>query len=665
MSEGGSSPFIENPEDVSREEVFRLRQVVSLLRFDLDALETEREIWKKDKEILSNKYEKLILQKNEELEEVQNDFDFLYKQRDELRSKLSNLDQVNERNVSQLREQLETSRKENRRLREVNTDLEQRVSESSRRLQRLEADLAYERSSKLLLQERINHLEETNQGVSKANDDLLHRLQEVSEQFVSSASDKYSRNLQERNDLLGQENAELSSKLDKLLQQKISGEVWRQKTLSLTKKLETFEELEERCCRLEIENLELTAKFDSYFKLIAQFAHRDDDKTTEADVLNFLDSYRLLQNEALVLQDKFNQASNAHSELELEISQLQERNNDHTVEIGSLRKLLKEKEEYIDKLERQKVLNSREIDYLKKKINQSEDARLKDKKAEKESNDLYLTNLEKLVEEYRNEINSLQKQIEPQKLSGVNMADKRPRLINEEASTNLRMEYMKLEKENVKLQSTIKSLEDKTAELESRVKMLGTADTKKQQLHILQLKSNPAWKDQQIKQSTLEHLMKENKDLLAALSGKEGMQALIPRSVFERQEHDKKLLQDEIQSLDKRNKRLKEIYTQKSRDILSVISKFFGYTIEFIPSTINPNDLSRIKLVSRYMSNKNEANPFLTLDLNSKSLKANGNLKFKSMCEELVATWVKDKNQIPCFLSALTLNIYEQYGSME
>ena len=50
---------------------------------------------------------------------------------------------------------------------------------------------------------------------------------------------------------------------------------------------------------------------------------------------------------------------------------------------------------------------------------------------------------------------------------------------------------------------------------------------------------------------------------------------------------------------------------------------------------------------------KEHSPPYLILDVQSKSLKANGNYEFKTMCEELVSQWVNDKHQIPCFLSAL------------
>ena len=145
---------------------------------------------------------------------------------------------------------------------------------------------------------------------------------------------------------------------------------------------------------------------------------------------------------------------------------------------------------------------------------------------------------------------------------------------------------------------------------------------------------------------------------------KNGNVDYVPKSVFARQENDKDILQAKIDQLSKKLNRLKNVYTEKSKEILAIISRFFGYVIEFIPSPINLNDFcSKIKLVSKYMIQKDKEHspPYLILDVQSKSLKANGNYEFKTMCEELVSQWVNDKHQIPCFLSALNLKIFEDY----
>lgn len=669
MSDTGSSPFIDRPRSMLDEDSeFNSRQLISNLQFQISSLKTEKSLLQQSKESMAEKYEALLTKKNEEVVSLQNDFDYVFKQRDELQSKYDNSQQINGKTVESLQVQLKDTTERYDELKEEHEHLSSDFKKLCRDNNQVKSDLEFHINSKDQINEKIASLQDENKSLCKTNDELIEKLNSISEQLVSNTEDKFSKNLQEQNSKLQRTNNQLQLKVDLLLQHKTSVELLRQKNISLTNKLSSLTNLEEKCCKLEIENLELSNKFDTFFKTIEDSINDDTNRTNESVVIEFMNKYKRLQNLNLVLQDKYNQSIASVKNMQTEFSNMQQKYSEAISRVELLNDTVSTKTEFIDKLERQKLLNVKEIEYLRGLLKKLEELNLKRSKEETndKSTEQYMTNLEKLVDEYRTEINTLQKQMLSQEIqSNVQAGSKRPRIIDNGIQNDFKSQVSVLEKENLKLLSTIKNLEYNNKTLGEKLQNLESLDSKKKELHILQLKSNPASQDQLIKQQTLDLLSKENQEMIETFVKNKNTHDMIPKSLFERQENDKVQLQTKIDQLNKRISRLREIYSQKSRDILSVISKFFGYTIEFLPSPINSNDLSsRIKLVSKYMNNKDESNSaYLILDVNSKSLKANGSLEFKTLCEDLVTNWIREKDQIPCFLSALNLSIYDKYAS--
>ena len=78
---------------------FNSRQLISNLQFQISSLKTEKSLLQQSKESMAEKYEALLIKKNEEVVSLQNDFDYLFKQRDELQSKYDNSQQINGKTV--------------------------------------------------------------------------------------------------------------------------------------------------------------------------------------------------------------------------------------------------------------------------------------------------------------------------------------------------------------------------------------------------------------------------------------------------------------------------------------------------------------------------------------------------------------------------------------
>lgn len=665
MPDTGSSPFVERPGNILNDDSeYNLKQVISNLQFQLSSAKTEKNLLEQGKSSLAEEYEKVISKKNEELTTLQEDVKFLYKQREELQSKIENQAQIHEQQCNTLKRDIDNLTQSHSKKISSFDRIEFKYNNVVGKYEHVKSDYNYELQINDQLRERIESLQEKESKLLKLNDDLSENLRLAANQL---ANDK-SQYLQLQNDNLKKTNNQLQLKVDDLLQNKTSVELLKQQNISLMNKASRLEEYEQKYLSISIENSILKTKFDDYFKIINEYIKHDGDDTNESIVLKFVNKFKELRNSNIVLLDKIAQTQLKLTQTEEVTKTLQGQiENDLYPQMNLLKEECKSKIQTIAKLESQKSLNVKEIEFLRsslKKFDELDQKKTND--VSSEATNQYLTNLEKLVDEYKNEIDKLQKNLQSQSSQNneqsESIGDKRPRIIDDAMKVKLSSSNVKsLESENLELLTKIETLSEEILRLNQRNKSLEQINTRRESFHVLQYKSNPFNKDQLVKQVSLDLLRKENEDLIKSyVENKSCDVDQIPKSVFARQEQDKEILQTKIDQLMKKINRLKSIYSDKSKDILSIISKYFGYSIEFVPNPVNPNDLSsRIKLVSRYLNKNSANNGYLILDLNTKSLKANGNSVFKNLCEDLVAKWVNEKGQIPCFLSALNLKIFE------
>lgn len=656
----GLSPFLEKPgrrlDALNDDSEYNLKQVIANLQFQLSSEKTEKKLLQQGKQGLSQEYEAVIAKKNDELASLQHDVQYLYRQREQLESKLQNLSDINTQRVTQLEDELKRLKKKNLDLVAKNDGFEVKLQKTISKLQYSETKLTVEREKNEQLAARTQDLQVERDDLTQLTQSLSKKFSEVSEYLRNDKSVT----LQDQNDILLKSNSQLQLKIDELLQNKTSNELLKQQNISLLNKISRLEDYEQKYWNLTIANSTLQTKFDDYFKMINDSINHENNETNEAIVIKFVNKFKELKNSNLVLFDKYSGLESKLNEAESQIINLQSQTDNLTSKLTFQEALAAEKDQTIKKLQNQKLLNVKEIEFLRNSLKKFDTiGKNNSKEVTSEATNQYLTNLEKLVDDYKLEIENLKK-TQP---SSQSIGDKRPRLVDEalkpkDHSRNERV--IAVEAENLKLLTNVKNLEDEIKHLTDKITGMNTITTQKQEYHILQLKSNPFTKDQAIKAKTLDLLREENKELIDKYVNQSDAVDVVPKSVFARQEHEKALLQSKIDQLMKKTNRLKSIYTDKSKEILSIISRYFGYSIEFIPNPVNSNDLSsRIKLVSEYLSKDAENNGFLVLDLNSKSLKANGSLEFKNLCEGLVLEWVDEKGQIPCFLSALNLKLYQ------
>ncbi|CAI5757216.1 unnamed protein product [Candida verbasci] len=647
----GSSPFIDNPSNNSSIHdvtttinLFNIDQksYISKLQYQISTFETERKLWKSEKDSIINQYETNIKSKNDELSNLKLNFDYVYNEKLQLEDKLSNLENTSDEKLKNIIEENKLLKSETNMSYSNINELRKKNDRLIRKTKQITTDYNYQIKLNDELQKEIQIKEGTIMDLQSANDNLVKQLKNG---FDSGNQLNKINNLQNTNH-------KLQIKIDALLQNKTSIELLKQKNISLINKIQSLENLEEKYIKLEVEKLQLESKYNQLFQNLANSIENNDeneDVTASIKVENFIALFKESQIKNLTLQEKLNNKIHEYNELKQDLEDhIQEFETDYLPSMNELQEKLKIASEQNLKLERVRNLNIKEIEFLRNSLKNFE-LKKEEPKEENKSMNQYVTNLEKLVDEYKTKINEL-KNIQPETYS---IGDKRPNIERH----SFKSQAIELEKENTKLSNKIHQLESTITELNSKLATFEKVEKKEQ---ILQFKNNLLHQDQMIKQETLTLLKQENESLINKYINNLNSEDLIPKAIFQRQEGDKNLLQIKIDQLIKKNNRLKDCYTAKSKDILTIISRYFGFLIEFLPNPLNNSELSsRLKLTSRYTANLN--NSYLIIDIDNKSLKAYGNYEFKSICEELANDWVVNKGQFPCLLSALNLKIYESY----
>lgn len=662
MNDPSLSPFFEQPSKLDLTKT-TFREKVARMEYELAALKTEKKLVEQSRDATITKYERLLSSKNEELSQLQKNFDFIYGSRKLLESSLSTAKlKASKGSESQSRE-LAALREENKKYKSKLLQLEKIYYSTKEKCEHLRADLNCELTSNDQYRERVQELQREKEAQEAMNRDLLEQLK--LSLCVNSGSNNETESLTARIATLQGINSDLQCKVDKFLQQKTGNEILKHKNASLLSQLKALEGYKEKCSRLEQQNAAIQLKFNTYFAAVAECLSVSEESDEASAVLNFSQDFHTLQNKVLVTRDKLNEAQTRLLELEDLRAYSERRIQLLLQQLDAVSIQNGEKDTQIASLRKTATLNHREIEFLRDSLKDF-DKLMQDKKnnagktddvhTSSGSSEVYVANLEKLIDEYKQEIETLRQQLSSSNVLVDNAPTKRPKLLD--ASDSRMKDISALRNENLELSIEIKTLR---AQIDAHKHNLGQGNNHDSVSDsVLELRLNPFAADQAIKQETLNVLRAENADLIARFI-ENGSVKEVPRSVYVRQEHDKDLLQDKVDVLLKKMDRLKTVYAERSKDIISIISKFFGYSIEFIPNPINPNDLcSKLKLVSKYLkqANSDGETPYLILDARKRSMKAHGSHDFKKLCEELVAKWVTEKYQIPCFLSALNLEIY-------
>ncbi|KAK9248762.1 spindle assembly checkpoint component Mad1 [Lipomyces tetrasporus] len=189
------------------------------------------------------------------------------------------------------------------------------------------------------------------------------------------------------------------------------------------------------------------------------------------------------------------------------------------------------------------------------------------------------------------------------------------------------------------------------AVLEKRIAALEQA--KKAQVRVLELRDNPAAKDKIVKKKMLDVLQKENNSLLAQLDGRrEDIGQVVGVNTLDRLKLEIKEMETLVEEKEKRMKRLKEIWSAKSMEFREAVYSLLGYKLDFLPN-------NKVRATSMFAASDEESFTF-DPELGTMKLSGRADSPFAQECSNLIQFWVQERREIPCFLAALNLELYDK-----
>jgi mitotic spindle assembly checkpoint protein MAD1 len=312
------------------------------------------------------------------------------------------------------------------------------------------------------------------------------------------------------------------------------------------------------------------------------------------------------------------------------------------------------------RLERQKALAIKEAEYLRAQLRtyDTEDTTFQPETLD-EAKQNRIQALEDLVEQYRNEVQTLHTDLSSREQPALTHSN--PSSTLKRAHTPEDNEHLgQLTRKNRKLQDELSTLQTSTKVLQKELQVAQerlTAASQTSKTRILSLRSNPTSDYEAIKQSTLTALKKENADLLAQLqSGTRSSSASsVPISALEACQLSIQEAEQKLASEKKRNDRLMKVWGAKSAEFRQLVISLLGWDVVFMKD-------GKMRVTSFFYPSKGDEENSIVFDGERGTMKISGGPEsaFAVKIGDQIKFWVKERGSIPCFLAALTLEFYEE-----
>lgn len=306
------------------------------------------------------------------------------------------------------------------------------------------------------------------------------------------------------------------------------------------------------------------------------------------------------------------------------------------------------------RLERQKNLATKEADFLRAQIKALDD---EERELHPESFDASKTDrikeLEDLVDQYRKEVETLQKDIaQPSQPTTVVTGQKRALDADEtdERVGELRRKNRQLQDDNAALIKRVKLVESEYKAQHSQLKKLKESS----RVRVLELKSNPTADAEALKLSTVRTLREANEQLLAQLHGSQPP-SIVPLATLTAAQDRLAESESTIASLQKKEKRLKQIWSAKVLEFREAVASILGWKMDFMPN-------GRVKVTSMFRPEEGEEENSIVFDGDKGTMKVSGGEQsaFAGEIRDQIVYWVEGRKEIPCFLAALTMEFWER-----
>ncbi|CBY02285.1 similar to mitotic spindle assembly checkpoint protein MAD1 [Plenodomus lingam JN3] len=308
------------------------------------------------------------------------------------------------------------------------------------------------------------------------------------------------------------------------------------------------------------------------------------------------------------------------------------------------------------RLERQKALATKEVEFLRAQVKAFDD---EEREMQPESFDAAkserIKELEDLVDQYRKEVDALQKEFNSlEKPASATTGQKRPLDVDNEKEERIG----ELRRKNRQLQDDLNALQKRTKLIESEYKAQHSQLKKLKEssrIRVLELKSNPTADAEALKLSTVRHLREANAQLLSQLESQTPLPSSVPAATLEAAQDELEELKAQLHSSTKKITRLKQIWTAKSLEFREAVASILGWKLDFLPN-------GRVKVTSMFKPADDEGENSIVFDGENGTMKVSGGEQsvFAGEIRDQIVYWVEGRKEIPCFLSALTLEFWER-----
>ncbi|KAK9361626.1 spindle assembly checkpoint component Mad1 [Lipomyces starkeyi] len=512
-------------------------------------------------------------------------------------------------------------------------------------VQDLQEQLAYLNTA---LQEKVLELNERNEIVEKlsnenknlkAKTDDLHLLDTLQRQLSEQLAK--SKTLESKLHIMTPELNQLREEHKKF---KFVAE---EKTL-LEARLKLMEDLRRQVAEVELEAATLR---EERARWTAFFDETDNFRSPE-DALKALSQERM---EKIALVDKVGR-------LEAEIAARTQGMQLDDQEMKKVEQHVQELKDALDKnaklmarVERQKNLATKEAAFLRDQLKtyDSEETMYMQGNYDKQKAGR-IEELESILEDSKQEIVKLTAELKRAEIANSGQANIRKHRIEENDDERIG----ELHRRNRKLQDGYTALVNKEelarkeiTVLEKRIAALEQA--KQAQVRVVELRDNPAAKDQIVKKKMLDALQKENNSLIAQLNGRrEDIGQVVGVNTLDRLRLEMKEMETLVAEREKRMKRLKEIWSAKSMEFREAVYSLLGYKLDFLPN-------NKVRATSMFAASDEESFTF-DPELGTMKLSGRADSPFAQECSNLIQFWVQERREIPCFLAALNLELYDK-----
>ena len=313
------------------------------------------------------------------------------------------------------------------------------------------------------------------------------------------------------------------------------------------------------------------------------------------------------------------------------------------------------------RLEKQKTLASKEVDYLRAQFKALETEAMEMQPEQNVATydavkSTRIQELEGLVDEYRSEVETLSNELSASAPKAGSPATTGQKRHLEEDVADERLG--ELRRKNRQLQDDVAQLQKRNASLEHDVRAQTSqlASFKSSRTRILELRSNPTADAEALKLGTVRTLRQANGELLAQLQRAEPAPESVPRATITAAQHEMAELEHTVAEREKRMKRLKQIWSAKSAEFREAVMSVLGWKLDFMPN-------GRVRVTSMfYPADEATGENSIVFDGEKGTMKVSGGPQsaFANEIRNNIAFWVQERKQIPCFLAALTLEFYER-----